>query len=73
MINANFRHYKRRRRGNAPLVQREVVESAVKQYLKEGGKITRIEKIDGEYQMLPGSGDDYSNADDFLTEGCNGN
>ncbi len=44
----------------------QYVEESVQEYLKEGGKITRIERVNGNYENFVGMPDNQSSADDFL-------
>jgi len=42
------------------------IEKSVEEYLKNGGKITRIERINGSYQNFVSINEPVSSADDFL-------
>ncbi len=45
------------------------IEKSVEEYMKDGGKITRIERVNGSYQNFVAMADAQSSADDFLMEG----
>lgn len=44
------------------------IEKSVEEYMKDGGKITRIERVNGSYQNFVAMADTQSSADDFLME-----
>jgi len=45
------------------------VEKSVEEYLKGGGTITRIERINGSYENFVSISEANGSADDFLMEG----
>lgn len=44
------------------------IEKSVEEYLKEGGKITRIERVNGNYQSFVSISESNCSADEFLME-----
>lgn len=44
----------------------EFIQDSVQDYLKKGGKITRIERVNGNYENFVAITDVLSSADDFL-------
>jgi hypothetical protein len=44
----------------------EFIDDSVQDYLKKGGKITRIERVNGNYENFVAIPDVLSSADDFL-------
>lgn len=44
------------------------VEKSVEEYLKAGGKITRIERVNGSYESFVSINEANGSADDFLME-----
>lgn len=61
-----------RRRGRRKSVSfnpnHNYVEQSVDDYLKKGGKITRIERINGSYQSFVSVTETNNSADDFLMD-----
>lgn len=59
-----------KRRGRRKTVSfdpsREFISSSVEEFLKQGGRITRIERVNGSYQNFVAISDALSSADDFL-------
>ncbi|MBU2646961.1 hypothetical protein KKI24_19795 [bacterium] len=45
------------------------VEKSIEDYLKNGGTITRIERINGSYESFVSISETNSSADEFLMEG----
>ncbi len=44
----------------------QYIESSVEEFLKQGGKITKIERVNSAYENFVGMPDAQSSADDFL-------
>ncbi|MBU2510579.1 hypothetical protein KJ966_04550 [bacterium] len=44
----------------------QFIEESVQDYLEKGGRITRIERVNGNYENFVGMPDSLSSADDFL-------
>lgn len=44
------------------------IEKSVEDYLKEGGKITRIERVNGSYQSFVSISESNCSADEFLMD-----
>lgn len=67
---SNFRTFKRRRKKNKIQVKltHEYVAKSVEEYLKNGGKITRIEMVDGECVSKDGRIDFFYSADQYLID-----
>jgi hypothetical protein len=63
-----FRVFRRRRKKPASFnPSHNYVSKSVEEYLKQGGKITRIEKVDGEYQQsILNDINYYAGADEYL-------
>lgn len=58
--------FKRRRRNVSFDPSHQFIADSVQEYLKKGGKITRIERVNGNYENFVGMPDNQSSADDFL-------
>ncbi len=59
-----------RRRGRRRSVtfnpSHQYIEDSVQEYLKKGGKITKIERVNGNYQNFVSMPDSHVSVDDFL-------
>ena len=59
-----------KRRGSVSFDPNHVyVEKSVEEYLKQGGKITRIERVNGSYQSFVSITESNCSADEFLMDG----
>ncbi len=57
-----------RRRTVAFNPSHKYIEKSVEEYLKQGGTIKRVERVNGSYQNFVAMPDVQSSADDFLME-----
>ena len=58
---------KRARRRSASFnPNHQYIEDSIQEYLKRGGKITRIERVNGSYENFVSIPDALASADDFL-------